>query len=139
MSKHKMLQISTNKMATDKTRWKVFGAWLKTLREQSNLSQEGLGDKIGVDRQTIYRIEGGISGTKRETVIALAKHLPVTEEEALIKAGFAPQDITNDTFDILDGVKVSFQEKKFSKAEKERIVEIMRTLTMGIKAENENQ
>ncbi|MCD9188286.1 MAG: helix-turn-helix domain-containing protein [Pyrinomonadaceae bacterium] len=126
-------------MATDKTRWKVFGAWLKAQRENAKLSQEGLGDRIEVDRQTIYRIENGLSGTKRETVIALAKALQVSESEALIKAGFSPQNSETDTYKILDGVMISFQDDDLSKKQQQEIADIVRKLVVGVKAEKQNQ
>ena len=79
-------------MVFDKKRWRVFGDWLKIKREEAKLSQDGLAYLVGVDRQTIYRLENALSGTKRETVIAIAKALNANEEEALRKAGFAPQE-----------------------------------------------
>jgi len=93
MSKHKMLQTKSIKiMSPEKEkRWRIFGAWLKSQREAANMSQDGLGDAIGKDRQTIYRIENALSGTTRETVVDLAKALQVSEETALTKAGFASQ------------------------------------------------
>jgi predicted transcriptional regulator len=89
-----MLQISTTKksMAFDKQRWRIFGDWLKNRREEAKLSQDGLADLVGVDRQTIYRLENALSGTKRETVNALAEALRVNKAEALNKAGFAVQE-----------------------------------------------
>ena len=93
MSKHKMLQTNPKQklMSFDKKRWRLFGDWLKVKRESANLSQDGLADLIGMDRQTIYRIENAVNGTKRETVLTLAKALNADENEALRMAGFAPQ------------------------------------------------
>lgn len=100
-----MLQlVGKNKMAFDKERWRVFGDWLKEKREKSKLSQEGLGDLAGLDRQQIYRLENALSGTKRETVIALANALKVSEDEALQKAGFAAQNGSSVPKPILEAI-----------------------------------
>ncbi|MBX3266385.1 MAG: helix-turn-helix domain-containing protein [Acidobacteria bacterium] len=66
-----------------------FGSWLRARREEMHLSQQGVADKVGVDRQTIYRIESGTSGTSRETVIAIAQVLRINVDEALIRSGYA--------------------------------------------------
>ena len=75
-------------MTFDKQRWRGFADWLKTEREKSSLSQDGLGNKVGLDRQTIYRLENALSGTKRETVIKIAETLNADLETALNLAGF---------------------------------------------------
>lgn len=64
-----------------------FGNWIRERREALKLSQGGVADKVGVDRQTIYRLEAGQTGTKRETVIAIATALNLSVDEALIKSG----------------------------------------------------
>jgi transcriptional regulator with XRE-family HTH domain len=68
---------------------KEFGSWLRDRREALRLSQGGVADKVGVDRQTIYRIEAGQTGTRRDTVIALASSLGLNADEALIRSGWA--------------------------------------------------
>src|SRR5215217_5429231 len=90
-------------MAFDKKRWHVFADWLKAQREAARLSQDGLANLVGVDRQTIYRLENALSGTRRETILALAKALDADEREALRKAGFASNDPTDDEL-VADGL-----------------------------------
>lgn len=68
--------------------WKEFGAWIKDARLKANLSQAGAANRTGIDRQQWYRIENGLSGTKRETVIKIAAALSLNEKEALNRAGF---------------------------------------------------
>lgn len=68
--------------------WKDFGAWVRDQRETRHLSQQGAADRAGIDRQQWYRIESGKSGTKRDTVIAIANALSVAVPEALRRAGF---------------------------------------------------
>lgn len=53
--------------------------------------------RAGIDRQQWYRIENGKSGTKRDTVIAIAKAISVDLDEAFRRAGYAanPKRPTN--------------------------------------------
>jgi transcriptional regulator with XRE-family HTH domain len=137
-----MLQTLLNKkaMSFDKERWRVFGNWLKTQRENAKLSQDGLADLIDVDRQTIYRLENALSGTKRETVLALAEALKASESEALLKAGFASQGLITDSHEILKGVTVQFDHSiKLSNDEKEKIIEAMKLVAEGVRARQENK
>jgi ribosome-binding protein aMBF1 (putative translation factor) len=76
-------------MDTNKELWRAFGAWIRDARENKSLSQSGLGNIVGLDRQQIYRIENGLSGTKRETVARLADALDLDESEAYRRAGYA--------------------------------------------------
>lgn len=55
------------------------------------MRQEDLGEKIGKDRQTVYRIEKGGS-TKRATVIKIASALGQSPKTALdVAFGLAPE------------------------------------------------
>lgn len=69
-----------------------FGAWIKEKREATRLSQDGAAKRAGIDRQQWYRIESGLSGTRRDTVIAMANALTVSVPEALHIAGFASDE-----------------------------------------------
>lgn len=89
-----MLQIQ-NQMLNDQTitLWRGFGQYLKQVRERLNYSQEGIAQKVGLTRQQWNRLENGLSGTKRETVIKIAERLNLNEVELLNKAGFdAPKN-----------------------------------------------
>lgn len=126
MSKHKMLQIQSIKMALDKKRWRVFGEWLKEKRDHLRLSQDIFGRLVGLDRQTIYRLENALSGTKRETVIQIAESIGADVNEALSKAGFAsdkteiPEDIAIIGYDELnsDDIRDIVEFIKFKKSQK---------------------
>lgn len=61
-------------MSKIENNWRRFGLWVAQTREAQGLRQEDLGEKIGRDRQTIYRIEKGAS-TKHGTVIKIAEAL----------------------------------------------------------------
>lgn len=56
----------------------IFGKHLKTLREESGLTQEALAEAIGVkDARTIRYWEAGINAPKFSNLVALAKVLGV--------------------------------------------------------------
>lgn len=116
-----------------------FGRYMQTERENRGISQKFLAEKIGISVTQLSRIENGKSGTERDTVIVWAKALGVDENEALRR--FKPENIppyADETYDILEGVTVSFDHKKMSRAEREQILEVMRTVAAGVKARNED-
>ena len=57
---------------------KVFGKRIKELRERKKLTQEKLAEKVGLDLQTISRIETGYYFTSFENLEKLANALEVT-------------------------------------------------------------
>jgi len=71
--------------------WSRFGRWVFEKREALGMRQEDLGEKIGKDRQTVYRIEKGGS-TKRATVIKIANALGQSTKTALDIAFGIPSD-----------------------------------------------
>jgi transcriptional regulator with XRE-family HTH domain len=74
--------------------WKAFGAWYQKQREQAGKTQEDVAKAAAIHVKTVSRIENG-EGTKRKTVIALASAIEADVNEALKKAGFAPQNTEN--------------------------------------------
>lgn len=74
---------------------KIFGLWVRANRRKQDLTQQSLARLVGIDRQQIYRIESGQSGTKRDTIIALAKALNVDTDVALDKAGYVLSEPIN--------------------------------------------
>lgn len=76
-----------------KTLWREFGQWIKQCRENAKLSnpsltQERVAQKAGISVVQLSRIENGESGTKRDTIIALARVIGISEAEAMDRAGF---------------------------------------------------
>lgn len=74
---------------------KTFGKRLKELRELRNLSQEQLAEKIGVEYQSISRIETGLYFTNYDNLLKISKALNVQlkdlfdySEEKLTKKDF---------------------------------------------------
>jgi transcriptional regulator with XRE-family HTH domain len=68
-----------------------FGSWLQKQREARGLSQKFVAEKANVTVTQLSRIENGQSGTKRDTVIMLAKIIGISEIEALRK--FSPESV----------------------------------------------
>lgn len=76
--------------------WRDFGSWVREHREKARWSQAGAAQRAGIDRQQWYRIESGKSGTKRDTVLQIAKAISVDPDEALKRAGFSTLDANDD-------------------------------------------
>jgi transcriptional regulator with XRE-family HTH domain len=72
-----------------KAHWEQFGAWVRKMRREADLTQKQVADQAGIHEVHVARIEKGESGTKRETVLLLAKALGVDKGEALQRAGFS--------------------------------------------------
>lgn len=66
----------------------ALGNWVRINRENAGFSQDKLGKQIGIDRQQIYRIENGLSGTKPETIVAIARALEIDESNGLEFGGY---------------------------------------------------
>ncbi|MEI8129235.1 MAG: helix-turn-helix transcriptional regulator [bacterium] len=60
---------------------KQFGARIKELREEQGLTQENLAENIGVEYQTINRIENGVYFTNYNNLENLAKTFNVSIDE----------------------------------------------------------
>lgn len=89
------------------TLWLEFGAWIKEHREKHHLSQAGAAQRAAIDRQQWYRIESGKSGTKRDTVIAIANAVSADVGEALRRAGFSNEKNGSLDIQIADDIRVS--------------------------------
>ena len=54
---------------------KIYGSWIKLLREGKGWSQQELSDKIGISQSTITKIENGRWNFGIDTITVLAVHL----------------------------------------------------------------
>lgn len=72
-----------------KTHWEQFGAWIRKMRRESELTQKQLAEKAGIHEVQLARIEKGESGTRRETVILIAEALGLDKGTTLANAGFS--------------------------------------------------
>src|SRR5436190_1719812 len=69
--------------------WQAFGKWLRAQRRAADLTQDQVATRAGIHVLQVGRIEKGESGTKRETVLALANAIGADRDIALNKAGYA--------------------------------------------------
>lgn len=69
-----------------------FGQWLRQERESRRLTRAYVTKAADVSDMTLYRLETGEGGSKRETVRAIARAIGVDENTALLKAGYAPTE-----------------------------------------------
>ena len=63
----------------------------------AHLTQAVVAAKVGIHVVQLARIESGDSGTKRDTVIAIARAIGLRVNEALERAGFSSGDRPDDT------------------------------------------
>lgn len=71
------------------------GEWVKKHRDKMDYSQETAAEKVGLSRYQWLRIENGQSGTKRETILNIAKELNADEKEGLTLLAGLDIDTTN--------------------------------------------
>lgn len=74
---------------------KQFGLWLRGRRRTLNLSQSAASQAAGISRAMWAKLEAGESGTRRETLVGIARAIGVPLSEAFRRAGFAPPHITS--------------------------------------------
>lgn len=72
--------------------WETFGSWLRKMRRAADLSQAEVARRAHISENQVARIEKGESGTRRETVIALARAIGINLADALKQAGYALPD-----------------------------------------------
>ena len=73
--------------------YKFIGSKIKQKRKELNISQEKLGEMIGVDYHLIQRYEKGINKIPFDRLIEISKSLNTTIEYFYIKGQPAPQFI----------------------------------------------
>ena len=115
-------------LSDNKLQLKKLGKWVKKHREAMNYSQETAAEKVGLSRYQWIRIENGQSGTKRETIINIAKELNADVAEGLtLLAGLEPENgQAPNTFNVSleENVRLSlFHGAKYTEAEQEEFVE----------------
>ncbi len=64
---------------------KSFGRNLRAERSRAGLSQDELGEKIGIDGRHISKIERGLVNTKLTTIIAILDVLEIPFDKLYIK------------------------------------------------------
>mgnify|MGYP002577641217 CR=1 FL=1 len=99
---------------------KNVGQRVRALREESNLTQEQLAEKIGVSIETISSIERGIKMPRLQNFVAIANQLGVSADELL-------QDELDFGF-IAEANALSKKLEELSRADRKRILETMNFL-----------
>lgn len=124
-----------------------FADWLNKAYESSSFkSFSALASAAKLQRSTVSALANAkpqtltakASQPKVDTVIALAKALNDDVDKVLHVAGYAPTK-SAETYQILEGVMISFQDKKFTKKDQEEIARIVRMVAIGKEAENQNE
>lgn len=68
--------------------WQSFGKWIKARREREGVKQIDLAESVGIHPVQLSRIENGVTGTRRGTLIKLAHALRLDMREAFNRAGY---------------------------------------------------
>ena len=127
------------------TMTKTFGEQLREQLQARNMRAAELARRSGVTKQGIGRlinntphgITGALPQPERETVEKIARALDWDLSEALLAAGYAPSE-PEDRFKLPDGVMVSFESTShLTDEQKDKIVNVIRTLVAGVRAEND--
>ena len=74
-----------NEITIDELLLKNFGRNLRAERNRAGLSQDELGEKIGIDGRHISKIERGLANTKYTTIVAILNVLNIPFDKLYIK------------------------------------------------------
>ncbi len=107
--------------------YKKFGIILKNFRNENNLTQEQLAEKLGISFKYISRIETGNGGLKTQTLINYMNILGISPN--LLYADL----ITNET--VLDDIEIS---KKMSKLSIENKLLVSSIIDLIVNEKNSN-
>lgn len=126
--------------------WETFGPWLQAERNRAKVSQEEVARRVGINVVQLSRIENGHSGSKRETVMAIVEAVndlsksryQIDLDEAMKRAGYASPS-KDEIFNVMDKARISFLDNSFTPDEKERLLDMMRTLVAGAIAAKGNK
>lgn len=75
---------------------KLFGERIKFIRENKNLTQEKMAEAIGLEYQTISRIETGVNFTSFDTLLKIASVLNVEIKDLFDFNYMQPEDVLLD-------------------------------------------
>jgi transcriptional regulator with XRE-family HTH domain len=71
----------------------AFGARLRQLRQERQVTMKGLARQLGVDPSFLSRIERGVVAAPEQLVRELSKALGAVEDPLLLLAGHLPPDV----------------------------------------------
>lgn len=127
----------------------TFGEWLRQQIKSKGLSNAEVARRAKVSPTYIGNLVRDFSpntkdgkGRPSEEVVAdIAKAVGGDINEARLAAGYAPENGSNDdSHDVLDGVKIIFQDGKgLTKKQQQEILEAARLIARGVKASGEKE
>lgn len=96
---------------------KIFGANVRHHRRSAGWTLEQLAGEVGVSRETIGKIERGISAPLFETVEKIASTLGVSPQ-ALLGAKSFPSGARGETLGKINGILASMNDKQLVRTQK---------------------
>ena len=75
-----------------------FGVAVRQKREELDLTQEELGEKLGLSYRTIMKIENAQSNSKFETVAMLAQGLSISLDAIVLPSSVIPNQVSQYVF-----------------------------------------
>lgn len=118
----------------------TFGSWVRSLRLERRLTIDALAKKVGISKQYLSVLErdhphpltGKPVTPKVDLVDRIAKELQADPNEARRLVGYAPER-PEEAYDVMDDVVLMFRdESKLTPEEKEKILNIVRTVALGV-------
>jgi len=122
----------------------TFGEWLRTRINDLGLSNAEVARRAGVSATYIGNLIRDYSPNTKtgrvqpsaEVVRNIGAAVGAAPADALIAAGYLPPAAS---MEILDGVRISFDEKKFTKAQRDKLTDTIKILAAGMLAEAQDE
>ena len=106
--------------------WEEFGRWLREQRVAAGLTQKQVAARTRMHTVHIARLEAGESGTKRDSVIALANAIGIDVHDALNRAGYSLGDaLSSRQIELSGGVRILGLDEEFDEDDLREIRAIM--------------
>ena len=102
---------------------RAIGAFLKVLRKEKGITQEQMGEELGVSDRTISRWETGNNMPDISLLVEIAEFFDVSIPE-IIKGERKSEDMNEETKEVAETMSV------YAKAEKEQLVKSIRNLSI---------
>lgn len=123
----------------------TFSAWLLSKRKRLQLTQADVARLAKVSKAYVGHIEnnrsyatGKAMKPTRDIVVKLARAVDGDLNEALLLAGYAPEERQVESRNVLDGVTIQFDRSvDLSEDEKDKILTAVRLIAAGIRSESQ--
>lgn len=94
IGRRRVAEIAAGVALTPEDRRKDFGLWIRNARKAKGLTQGQAAESAGISVAHWSRIETGITGSSKNTVLRAANALLLDSNEALYRAGLAYSTVT---------------------------------------------